>query len=163
MTIRLTAYKPFPVQSGASKQAAEDWHHEGTFENPMNPRERVVKDGEAIGKYAIVPHTSDTNHFYLANVHALTRGGGKAALQHLTRQADKHGVTLSLYPVPLAPAGEGVKMTPANLGSWYHQLGFRPAQGDRMVRTPARVQKSMQSQSRLHELRERLEKVSYRL
>lgn len=148
--LRLTAHKPMPVQSGRYQQVKDDWHHEGTTENPLNQHKRVVEKKPAwtegpskIGTYRVSEDKSLLNHYFVNEVQAVTRGGGKAAMQHLTAAADRHGVSLSLVAEPLKPQGEGVKMTRSKLRAWYHQHGFRPSKGDLMTRTPARLEKAL--------------------
>jgi hypothetical protein len=161
--LRLTAHQPFPVQSGANKQVGADWHHEGTSENPMNPNKRVISkkptwiEGPAkVGTYELREDATRMNHFHVNEVQAVTRGGGQAAMQHLTQMADRHGVSLQLIAEPLKPQGEGVKMTRTKLRSWYQKHGFRPRQGDLMVRTPTKLEKSMPTP--FTDLKHRLEK-----
>lgn len=148
--IRLTAHKPMPVQSGKYEQVKPDWHLEGTSENPLNPHKRLVEkkptwiEGPSkIGTYRISEDKSLMNHYFVNEIQAVTRGGGRAALNHLTAAADRHGVSLSLVAEPITPQGEGVKMTRSKLRSWYQQHGFRPSKGDLMTRTPNRMEKSM--------------------
>lgn len=121
-----------------STQVADGWHHGGSDESPMNPHKRLVRAGEAVGTYKLTEHAARLNHFYVDEVQAVTRGGGRAAMQHIIDHADRHGVSLNLMANPLRPQGEGKKMTTAKLRSWYRGFGFRPKQGDLMVRTPVR-------------------------
>lgn len=165
MAIKLTAHKPFPVQSGRYQQVKDDWHHEGTSENPLSTHKRVVEkkptwiEGPSkIGTYRVSEDKSLLNHYFVNEVQSVTRGGGRAAMEHLTAAADRHGVSLSLVAEPLKPQGEGVKMTRAKLRSWYQQHGFRPSKGDLMTRTPARMEKSMQTANPFARLSDRLEK-----
>lgn len=156
--LRLAAHQPFPVQAGANTKAPDDWHHEGTSENPMNPRKRViakkptwVEGPTKIGTYELSEDRARMNHYHVHEIQAVTRGGGQVAMQHLTRMADRHGVSLQLFAEPLKPQGEGLKMTRSKLRSWYQSHGFRPRQGDLMVRTPTKLEKSMPSTN--HDIR----------
>jgi adenine/guanine phosphoribosyltransferase-like PRPP-binding protein len=134
--LRSSVHVERPVESRAS-MAPDDWHHDGTLENPLNPAKRVVRAGDAMGTYKVQNHGVKSNHAYVEEVQSVTRGGGRAAMQHLIDRADRHGVSLSLYANPLKPQGEGKKMSTRELKSWYRGFGFRPQQGDLMVRTPA--------------------------
>lgn len=153
--LKLTAHEPRPVQAGKYQQVSHDWHHEGTSENPFNERQRVVTAGDATGIYSVREDPARLNHYHVQDVRAVTRGGGRAAMEHLTRMADRHQVSLQLVAEPLRPQGDGIKMTRAKLQSWYQSHGFRPRQGDLMVRTPTKLEKSM---SPFTELKDRLEK-----
>lgn len=143
--LKLTAHQPMPVQSGGRSQVPPDWHHEGTVENPLNSRQRVVRSGDATGVYRLREDPTRLNHFHVDDVRAVTRGGGRAAMEHLTRMADQKRVSLQLVAEPLNPGGgEGIKMSRRQLRGWYHEFGFRPKQGDVLVRTPARsIEKSL--------------------
>lgn len=142
--LRLTAHQPKPIQAGAYSQVPHNWHHEGTVANPLNEHQRVVTSGEATGVYRLKEDPMRINHYHVQDVRAVTRGGGRAAMEHLTRTADHHGVSLQLVAEPLNPGGgEGKKLTRRELRNWYQGFGFRPKQGDSMVRTPNKMEKSM--------------------
>lgn len=142
LTLRSSVHVERPV-GGRIPVAPEDWHHEGTLQNPLNDAKRVVRAGDAMGTYRVRNHAYLANHATVEEVQAVTRGGGRAAMQHLIDRADRHGVSLSLYANPLKPQGEGKKLSTRELKGWYRSFGFRPQKGDLMTRPPARdVQKS---------------------
>jgi hypothetical protein len=119
--------------------APPDWHHEGTHDHPFDHRLRIVAGGEVYGSYQASRDPGRPNHFYVTDVKALTRGGGRLAMQHLSTMADRHGVSLTGLVKPLE-GGAGVKMSKAKLHAWYRQFGFerdKSASGpDFVVRHP---------------------------
>lgn len=142
LKLRSSVHVERPV-GGRTPVAPDDWHHEGTLQNPLNDAKRVVRAGDAMGTYRVRNHAYLANHATVEEVQAVTRGGGRAAMQHLIDRADRHGVSLSLYANPLKPQGEGKKLSTRELKGWYRSFGFRPQKGDLMTRPPARdVQKS---------------------
>lgn len=138
LTLRSSVHVARPTESRAAL-APDDWHEEGTHPNPLNDAKRVVQVGDTMGTYKVRNHPYMANHATIEEVQAVTRGGGRAAMQHLIDHADRHGVALSLYANPLKPQGEGLKMPTRKLRSWYREFGFRPKQGDLMTRTPAKI------------------------
>jgi GNAT superfamily N-acetyltransferase len=85
-------------------------------------------------------------------IHWLTaqeRGSGRAALEHLCKIADKYGVRLMLWAVPLAGQGanKGFSMKQKKLERWYEEFGFKVKRRDQrtrqkfawMVRNPKKV------------------------
>lgn len=141
-------------------EASTTWHQEGTTENPFNPYKRVVQRGDTAGTYEVRPDSSLWNHWHVNEVQAVTRGGGRLAMEHLTRLADRHGVSLQLFAEPLKPMGEGVKMKSGALKQWYRGFGFRPVRGDLMTRVPTRMEKAMPA-SPFSDLLARLQKGEY--
>lgn len=121
---------------GSRDKVPHDWHHEGTQDHPFDHRQRLVHQDGKWGAYE-ASKLPENNSYYVTSVQALTRGGGRLAMEHLIKHADTHGVALTVYPKPLAPSGEGVKMRPEKLKAWYRGLGFRPKQDGHMVRMPS--------------------------
>ena len=117
-----------------------EWHTEDTQEHPMNPRKRVVTRDGAMGTYEVTPDLMREKHVRVHEIQAVTRGGGRAAMEHLTEQADRHGVTLSLSAEPLKPTGEGKQLSSRALKRWYKTHGFTSPPGSKtnMVRRPER-------------------------
>lgn len=160
-----TVHLKRPVET-RSAIAPDDWHHEGSETNPLNNYSRLVKQGDTVGKYELKEVTGHTNLYHVGEVQAISRGGGRAAMEHLTRQADRHGVSLRLFAEPLRPAGEGVKMTRNKLRTWYRGFGFRPQRGDLMVRAPQTLLKGQttnrwETTMRFQELYNNLEKAFF--
>ena len=56
-------------------------------------------------------------------VASLDRGAGRAAMEMLCAAADKHGVTLELFAVPLEPVG-GKLLSKRALKKFYRGFGF---------------------------------------
>ena len=96
----------------------DDWHLAGTMEHPMNPRRRVVQDGDALGQYELAPRPSGDGYTIQSIVGE--SGGGRAALSHLLRSADEHGVPLYLTPKPFGSQ----RLSQQQLTDWYARNGF---------------------------------------
>jgi hypothetical protein len=71
--------------------------------------------------------SDDDPMFELHWLMATKRGAGRAALEHIVRAADAHGVTLRLWAVPLpgVEENEGFKPTKAQLEKLYAEFGFK--------------------------------------
>jgi len=78
---------------------------------------------------------------------AMKRGSGRAALEHVMQMADKHGVTLSLWALPLAGAGEneGFSLSPRRLEKFYREFGFKKDRTEDGVSHMTRVPKKLRS------------------
>ena len=84
------------------------------------------------------------------------RGAGRSALELMAKQADKHGVTVQGYAVPMSAAA-GKTMSVAKLEKFYEQFGFKPV-GRRdkdgykkIVRAPQKVRDSLMPLFEEHE------------
>lgn len=109
-----------------------------SFPNPLNDNERLFSDptGQKVGGVTV---RDKADGWHVSDMRSITRGGGRAAMQHVTDLADENGKRLSLFAVPLdSPAGK--KMSKANLIKWYEGFGFKVeggrVGGDYMVREP---------------------------
>lgn len=90
--------------------------------NPLNDRERVL---DLNGKRAGVTLIEYADRVHIKDLRAMTRGGGRAAMEQIVSLADKHGTTLSLLAVPYtATPGGGKKMSASELQNWYRGFGF---------------------------------------
>lgn len=72
-------------------------------------------------------YRNDRPEFEIHWLTAMKRGSGRAALEHVTQMADKHGVTLSLWALPLAGQGEneGFALPKRRLEKFYREFGFK--------------------------------------
>lgn len=112
-----------------------------SYENPINPRERLIGRGQTDRDWALLDITpwmaNETVH--LSSIQSLDQGkrtgAGSYALKRITDLADKHGVTISLHAdkfgnVPGSPST-------TQLRKWYERNGFVRANGsEQMVREP---------------------------
>jgi hypothetical protein len=103
----------------AAQAVADDWHMAGSFENPLNPRQRAVMFGEALGAYEVVPSVT-SGGYTIQSIVSRKPGGGRAALQHLIQRADERGVPLDLSPEPFGSK----RMSRKQLMDWYQRYGF---------------------------------------
>jgi hypothetical protein len=93
--------------------------------NPNNPSQYVLGDAVVeIGKFG--------DDVILKDIRALQPGGGRAAMERITKMADESGETISLHAVPYGPNAWGKE----KLVDWYREFGFEPVRGDLMRRTP---------------------------
>lgn len=105
---------------------------EGGTPNPMNPRERVVEGG------GVTVTAGLEGDWHISDLRAIERGGGRRALEAVLAEADRSGMRVNLFPVPLDSPG-GKKMTADELSNWYKSFGFQfdPNNDERMIREPA--------------------------
>jgi hypothetical protein len=107
---------------------------EGAVTNPLNPREFFIGDA------AVQMHTTPHGSAYLSLLTSTKRGGGKRAMEHITEEADRQGISIELDPVPLPPRGEaGIKMTESKLKQWYKRFGFERGQYGEYIRYPVTI------------------------
>ncbi|NBQ99340.1 MAG: hypothetical protein EBT79_02195 [Actinobacteria bacterium] len=114
-----------------------------TFDNPIDPRERVWSYADDAGERMpiILTALSFTPH-HAAPVWLKTisspegRGKGQASyvLREVTRLADKHGVAIWLTPKPFGRLDNSLKMS--DLKAWYTRHGWVPRDGGVWVRQP---------------------------
>lgn len=91
-------------------------------QNPLNERETVLDQG---GLRAGVTLIEYPDRVHVKDLRAMSRGGGRKAMEQVVSLADKHGVTLSLLAVPYAATpGGGKKMSSKELQEWYRGFGF---------------------------------------
>lgn len=142
----LTKFNADQPRVPAGSPEGGQWASAGTHPNPISSDgERLVgargdKGQEMWGGYKIREMPDGT--IWLKEMRAITRGGGRVALQHLTEQADRDGKMLTLEAVPLdATPGGGIKMSAKRLREWYKQFGFvrEGRGGDSMIRAPKRT------------------------
>lgn len=69
-------------------------------------------------------------------LHAITRGGGKKALQAIFEVADEYGYRIRLKAVPYATPLRETAMTKDELVAYYGRLGFESGTGAWLVRHP---------------------------
>lgn len=102
--------------------------------NPLNEKERVTTID---GKQAGVTMHPFGDKVMLHSLRAVTKGGGRAAMDHITDLADRHGVAIGLHALPQAPGGtEGYQMKTEKLQHWYGGFGFTQHEGGYMERKP---------------------------
>jgi hypothetical protein len=126
----------------------DNWHREGTFDHPHKDSARVVHIDNGPDRpptVGVYEASQFGKGFHVTGVQAVTRGGGRAAMEHLTAKADQHGVPLSLAPTPIDPSGAGLKMKKLKLQAWYRGFGFsKPNEQGLMTREPqAPLQKGL--------------------
>jgi len=110
---------------------------DSSYPSPLSsePTERVLS-----GLDVLVEVTPQHGGVHIDEVRALVpqQGAGTKAMRFLTDLADKHGVTLMLYPMPFGSAA----MSRDDLVRFYRRHGFRwvdeeeDGEEDEMVRTP---------------------------
>lgn len=98
--------------------------------NPENTNEVLVEGGGV----QLTPVGEDI--VQLDSLRAVEKGGGRRAMEQLTKVADENGTTIQLSPEPFAaPAGK--EMTPTELSDWYAGFGFEAQPDGTMVRSAA--------------------------
>lgn len=102
-------------------------YRQGTWANPINPRERVLAED------AIMEVRPFDGRIHLSFIRAVEKGqgGGSKGLDFLCALADKHGVEMDLEPEKV---GQG--LSNAELKKWYQSRGFKSQRGAVMVRVP---------------------------
>lgn len=105
---------------------------EGFFGNPINPREAVLVRGDGEPLAGVTLHHMSAsawgpNYLHLEEVRAMSRGGGRAAMEILVDRADENCATIAGTVKPLPAAAYGMKkMSQSKLMAWYKQFGFVP-------------------------------------
>lgn len=94
-----------------------------THEDPSAPGARRVNANTSMQVYRN-PYLPDSVHVEWIKADEPGTGAGSAAMHHLTTLADKHGVRLSLDPIPFGTAAE--KMPQEKLEQFYKTFGFEP-------------------------------------
>jgi hypothetical protein len=98
--------------------------------NPENTNEVLVEGGGV----QLTPLAD--NILKVDSLRAVEKGGGRKAMEQLTKVADANGTALQLSPEPFAaPAGK--EMTPTELSSWYGEFGFQEQPDGTMARPAA--------------------------
>jgi len=95
--------------------------------NPENTNEVLVEGGGI----QLTPVGEDI--VQLDSLRAVEKGGGRKAMQQLTKAADDNGTTIQLSPEPFA-AEAGKQMSPTELTEWYKGFGFQEQPDGSMVR-----------------------------
>ena len=113
------AMAPFVLKLKTKSAMPDDWHLAGSMENPLNPRQRAVMSGNAMGAYEVAPSVTGDG-YTIQSIVSQQSGGGRAALNHLLRAADERGIPLDLTPKPFGAA----RMTTEQLTDWYARNGF---------------------------------------
>ena len=129
--IRLTGFRK---KYGEAAEAFLRDLFDASYPNPLNPRERVLA-----GIEVAVEVSPLRGGVHLDEVRALrpSKGEGTKAMRFLVELADKHSVTLTLFPMPFG----NEKMDTDDLVRFYRRHGFRfeSEQGDGdfdMIRFP---------------------------
>lgn len=106
-----------------------DQFFDETWENPMNPKQRVYDNSCVIH---IVPKSG--NEIYVSDIRSLrtSQGYGTKALEWLTDLADEHKVTLTLNAINYGSGPLDDKM----LINWYKKFGFKRSGDNYMIRKP---------------------------
>lgn len=110
--------------------------------NPMNPKERMVMDGDT--PIAVFEVAARDGKLRLKDIRSLEKGkgSGRAALQAITMIADKHGAEMELTASPFGD--EKTRLDKDQLQNWYRrhnfedEPGYDPALGY-MVRRPKKA------------------------
>ena len=113
------AMAPFVLRLKAKGAMPDDWHLAGSMENPLNPRQRAVMSGKAMGAYEVAPSVTGDG-YTIQSIVSQQPGGGRAALNHLLRSADERGIPLDLTPKPFGAQ----RMSQQQLTDWYARNGF---------------------------------------
>jgi hypothetical protein len=95
--------------------------------NPDNTNEVLVQGGGI----QLTPLAD--NILKVDSLRAVETGGGRKAMEQLTKVADANGTELQLSPEPFA-AEAGKEMTPTELTEWYSGFGFQEQPDGTMVR-----------------------------
>ena len=95
--------------------------------NPDNTNEVLVEGGGI----QLTPLAD--NILKVDSLRAVETGGGRKAMEQLTKVADANGTELQLSPEPFA-AEAGKEMTPTELTEWYSGFGFQEQPDGTMVR-----------------------------
>jgi hypothetical protein len=98
--------------------------------NPENTNEVLIGGGGV----QLTPVGEDI--LQLDSLRAVERGGGRKAMEQLTKAADANGTAIQLSPEPFAAPG-GKEMSPAELTEWYKGFGFQEQPDGSMVRPAA--------------------------
>lgn len=126
--LKLTKPDPSKVEA-----AARDVYALG-FQNPIFDAETVVDNESAVAIH--VDALGDM--LWIDNIRAFNHqdGAGSRLLAKIAAIADKHGVRVALFAVPLG-VGKGKRKIPrAKLIAWYKRFGFRVVDTDYMIREP---------------------------
>jgi hypothetical protein len=100
---------------------------EGAYLNPLYQREWVFMDEETPLAGVVlmqVPHEIIANRVHIAELRAMSKGGGRKAMELITKRADEMGVSLDLSPVPRRAGFYMKPMTLRKLVAWYKKFGF---------------------------------------
>lgn len=117
---------------------------EGAFRNPLYPREWVFMEGDiplagiVLAEIGTTDMTVSTEgrklnleakeregRIYLNELRAMSKGGGRKAMNILTERADNLGLTIDLFAQPRR-AGYYLKpLTLRKLVAWYKGFGFK--------------------------------------
>ena len=130
------AEQPLPVDrafwAAVSKQV---------FSNPFSEEEVIfgTEDQKTLGGVQMSPwHTSTDGSWHISTVRAITKNGGRYAMEQLIKLADQHGVTLDLSAIPFK--ADAHALSKAKLIKWYKSFGFEqnPVYGakDALIRHP---------------------------
>ncbi len=95
--------------------------------NPDNTNEVLIEGGGI----QLTPLAD--NILKVDSLRAVETGGGRKAMEQLTKVADTNGTELQLSPEPFA-AEVGKEMTPTELTEWYSGFGFQEQPDGTMVR-----------------------------
>jgi hypothetical protein len=110
---------------------------EGTSANPFNDRELLIEQDALVEVYDF------NGKIDVRSIRSIAPGGGRKAINLLTKLADKHGVTMTLYPKKYGDKG----LSTAELKKWYARNGFKKS-GQDMVREPAKKDTAVAAKSR---------------
>ena len=108
---------------------------EGFFRNPINPREWVLLDKRGNPLAGVTLHHMNSaswglNYLHLEEIRAMTKGGGRKAMELLIEHADLLCATIGATVEPLrAAAYKMKKLSKRRLMDWYKDLGFVQERG----------------------------------
>jgi hypothetical protein len=113
--LRLTGFRN---KYGAAAEAFLRDLFDASYPNPLNPRERILA-----GIEVAVEVSPLRGGVHIDEVRALRpgKGEGTKAMRFLAELADKHGVTMTLFPMPFGDQ----KMDTDDLVRFYRKHGFR--------------------------------------
>lgn len=108
--------------------------------NPENTNE-VLVEGGGVQLTPVSPSVVQ-----LDSLRAVEKGGGRKAMEQLTKVADDNGTALQLSPEPFA-APVGKEMSPTELTEWYRGFGFQEQPDGTMVRPAATTAPSIMQEA----------------
>ena len=106
--------------------------------NPDFYKERLIKSNGIIG--GITVETDFDDVWSIVQLRAITRGGGRLALQQFLNFADNFNKTVECIAVPGRSPG-GIEMSLDQLIRWYETFGFIESGVGLMTRKSQRIDK----------------------
>jgi hypothetical protein len=98
-----------------------------TWENPLNPRNRVYENSAVVEMRPGGPQ-GQRDTVYLSDIRSLVRGGGTKTLEKIIELAEKYKISISLYSKAYEEERNG-SIDQKSLDRWYIAHGFKPDNG----------------------------------